>query len=430
MDSAAQDAPLPTGDVEAPALPAARLSPADRAPRPSDAEKPWPALTWEQQVWVSSISRGLRSEARPAETHYRSAVPAPIATLNPRPQAHAAELAEEAAQELSRFDAEHGARVASFAPVLLRSEAASSSQIENLTASARAIFSAELGARTGRNAELIAANTRSMQAALDLSQHITPDAIKRVHAVLMDDQPRHSPGQWREEAVWIGTRSDSPVGAEFVAPHHQRVPGLIGDLVTFAGRPDVMALVAVAVSHAQFETIHPFTDGNGRTGRALAQSVLRHRGVTRNVAVPVSAGLLANVEGYHQALTAYRQGDITPIVQAFAEASLRAVDNSRQLITEIDDIRSAWESKLNARKDSGAWKLLDVLTRRPVLNSATAARELNVQQPNIYPPLRVLVEAGIAKSKKEHRLGPFWRSDEVLAAIDAFAKRAGRREAS
>lgn len=319
--------------------------------------------------------------------------------------------------------------MASFAPVLLRSEAASSSQIEDLTASARAIFSAELGARTGVNAELVAANTRSMQVAIDLSQRISAEAVLQVHAVLMAQQPRHSPGQWREEAVWIGASSDSPVGAAFVAPHHSLVRDLVDDLVAFSRRQEVPALASVAVAHAQFETIHPFTDGNGRTGRALAQAMLRYRGVTRTVAVPVSAGLLADVEGYHQALTAYRGGDVSPIVGAFAEASLRAVGNARQLVADIDEIRRAWAERLTARRDSGAWRLLDVLARRPVLDAATAAHELGVRVTNVYPPMRALVEAGIAQSRTEHRLGPFWRSDEVLAAVDSFARRAGRREA-
>lgn len=244
----------------------------------------------------------------------------------------------------------------------------------------------------------------------------------------MARQPRHSPGRWREEAVWIGTRSDTPVGATFVAPHHHLVPALVEDLVAFARREDLPALQSVAVAHAQLETIHPFTDGNGRTGRALAQAMLRHRGVTRAVAVPVSAGLLADVEGYHRALTAYRDGDVSPVVRAFAEASLRAVGNARQLVAEIDSIRSSWAERLTVRRNSGAWRLLDVLARQPVLDAATAARELGVQRPNVYPPMRALVEAGIAQSKAEHRLGPFWRSDEVLAAVDAFAQRAGRRE--
>ncbi|WP_431696149.1 Fic family protein [Kocuria rhizophila] len=337
--------------------------------------------------------------------------------------------AEEAAHELTRFDAELGERVASFAPVLLRSEAASSSQIENLTASARAIFSAELGVRRSRNADEIAANTRAMQSALALADHLSVEAVLDMHRVLMADQPRHTPGQWWDQPVWIGTRSDSPVGAAYVAPVHERVPALMTDLVQFMGESTATPLVTVAVAHAQFETIHPFTDGNGRTGRALAQAMLRHWGITRNVAVPVSAGLLADVSGYHAALEAYRTGDLEPIVRQFSDASLRAVANARQLVSEIDRVRESWNSRLTARRNSNAWKLLDVLARRPVLDSATAAAELGVQQPNVYPPLRALTDAGIVKSKAEHKLGPFWRSDEVLAAIDAFAARAGRRSA-
>ncbi|MFC5433514.1 Fic family protein [Microbacterium suwonense] len=355
-------------------------------------------------------------------------MPPLIAARSPLPSPEAAEAATTAANALSRFDAELGHRVAAFAPVLLRSEAASSSQIENLTASARAIFSAELGAKGSRNAELIASNTQSLHAALDLSTAISDDAIREMHRILMAAQPRHTPGEWRDQAVWIGTRTDSPIGAEFVAPDHSRIPTLISDLVAFARRQDLAPLIAVAVAHAQFETIHPFSDGNGRTGRALAQAMLRHRGVTQNVAVPVSAGLLADVEGYHRALTDYREGDVSPVVLAFANASIRAVSNARQLITDIDEIQQSWEARLTARRSSNAWKLLNIIARRPVLDAVTAAEELGIQRPNAYPPLQALVDAGILTAKTEHNLGPFWLSTEILGAIDAFAARAGRRE--
>ncbi|MGP9585625.1 Fic family protein [Micrococcaceae sp. AOP34-BR2-30] len=361
---------------------------------------------------------------------YKSAVVPPIAGRVPSPSPRIRAAAEEAEREITRFDAELGNRIADFAPVLLRSEAASSSQIENLTASARAVFSAELGIGRSRNAAEIAANTRTMRAALDLAQELSTASILELHAVLMEQHKRHTPGEWRTEPVWIGKTSDSPVGAEFVAPHHEYVPGLASDLVAFINDPTVPALLSAAVGHAQFETIHPFTDGNGRTGRALVQAMLKHRGVTRNVAVPVSAGLLADVEGYHAALTAYRTGDLDPIVRAFADASLRAVHNARQLVKDIDQIRAGWNERLTARKNSNAWKLLDVLARRPVLTSDLAATELGVQQPNVYPPLSTLVQDGIAQAKNEHQLGPTWRSDEILAAIDAFATRAGRRSRS
>ncbi len=267
-----------------------------------------------------------------------------------------------------------------------------------------------------------------MRTALDLAQELSVSTVLAIHATLLEDQPRHTPGVLHDVAVWVGTRTDSPSGAEFVAPHHEKVHGLVEDVLAFARRTDIPALSAVAVAHAQFETIHPFSDGNGRTGRALAQAMLRYRGTTRNVAVPVSAGLLADVEGYHRALTAYRDGDISPIIRAFANASLRAVANARELVAELDSIKAAWNDRLHVRRSSNAWRLIDIILQRPVIDSTTAAAAIGVQQPNVYPPLQALVDAGILRSKAEHQLGPFWRSDEVLAALDRFAERAGRRE--
>lgn len=395
---------------------------------PDPRASPWPAIGLEDQTWEPTQAGLMGRGARPFT--YQSALPALISQRRPAVAPDTSLLAAEAEKELARFDAQQGHRIAEFAPVLLRSEAASSSQIENLTASARAILSAELGLRKSRNAELISGNTQALRAALELSDDVSADRVLEMHRVLMATEPRHAPGHWRTEAVWIGTRAESPSGAEFVAPDHSRIPELVSDLVSFSRRTDIPALQLVAISHAQFETIHPFTDGNGRTGRALAQSLLRFHDVTRNVAVPVSAGLLVDVGGYHQALTAYRRGELDPIVRAFSHASLRAVSNAQTLLTELEAIRSTWDDRLSVRRDSKAWPLLDVLLRRPVLNSATAASELGIKQPNVYPALKALVDCGILQSKKEHQLGPIWRSDEVLHALDAFAERAGRRSRS
>lgn len=388
----------------------------------------WPPISFETCDWISQSSFGPRATIHAGTVRYDSSVPSTIAERTPPVDPDVAVVAEEALRELSRFDTAMGFQIAELAPVLLRSEAASSSQIENLTASARAIFSAELGARSGSNAELIAANTNALITALKGADSLSGSSIQNIHQVLMGPQSRHTPGEFRNEQVWIGTRSDSPIGAEFVPPQHSRITDLIEDLARFAIRAEIPTMTAIAITHAQFETIHPFTDGNGRTGRAIVQAMLRHRGITRNVAVPVSAGLLADVPKYHRALTEYRQGNINPIVRIFAEAAFRAVDNSTLLVADLRRIRENWSSVLTARKNSNAWRLLDILLKRPVLNSATAAEELGVAQPNIYPPLKALVDAGIAKSKAEHGLGPFWRSDEVLKAIDAFATRAGRRQ--
>ena len=358
---------------------------------------------------------------------YRRAVPATVAGLTlDLPPAVLAE-AEAAGREITRFDAELGGEVAPFAAVLLRSESAASSQIENLTASARAIAEAELpGVRAKRNAEMIVANTAAMQAALSLSDTVDAAAILAMHGALMATQPRHTPGKFRTEAVWIGGGS-TPVGATFVGPRPELIPAAISDLIEFAQRTDIPAFPQIAVAHAQFETIHPFTDGNGRTGRALVQAMLRNKGLTRQLTVPVSAGLLDDTGAYFDALTSYREGDAAPIVECFSRASSRAIINCRLLVTDLRDIRRQWTQKIVARSDSAVWKVADLLTRRPVVNAALLAAELGIDSTNAHRYLTPLTEAGILIETTNKVRNRIWRAPEVLAALDAFAERAGRR---
>lgn len=388
----------------------------------------WPALDYEKRNWVPSASYPFPAGHGMRQRSYQAAVPLHISNQPVTLDGAITQAAELATQELARLDAELGSSLVSFEPLLLRSEAASSSQIENLTASSRAIFSAEAGLKTGPNAKLIVANTRALRASVGLDHPAGVTEIKAMHAALMADQNLHVAGEFRQEAVWIGTRSDTPVGAEFVAPHYSRIADLMDDLVMFMRRTDVAPLISVALAHGQFEMIHPFTDGNGRTGRALVQAMLRERRVLRNVLVPVSAGLLADVGGYHQALGLYRKGQPNQIVRLFADASMRAVSNTRELKGELDGILAVWKDKLKVRRDSKAWPLMDVLVRKPVLNAAVASAELGVKTPNIYPALKALTQVGILVKENEYRQGPSWRAPDVLDALDRFAVRAGRKE--
>jgi Fic family protein len=387
----------------------------------------WPAIGHESREWVSRDDYGVRADRRTGPQIYNAAVPAIIADLVPGVPTDVAALAEDASVALTRFDAELQGEVAAFGAILLRSEAAASSRIENLTASARAILTAEIGATRASNAASIAANTQAMRAAIDLAEDLHPESILAMHAVLMRNDPQHTPGAWRQEPVWIGRSSMSPVGADFVGPGEDHVPSLIDDLVAFANRDDLPILTQVAVAHAQFETIHPFTDGNGRTGRALVQAMLRAKGLTKSVTVPVSAGLLTDVDGYHRALTSYRAGDIRPIVELTADASLRAIGNARKLVKDIRDVRESWNGRLTARRDSAAWKILDIIARQPVISAEGVAAELGIAPSNTYRYLKQLQGAGILRSKSEYKVGVLWRSDEILVAVDAFAERAGRR---
>jgi Fic family protein len=181
----------------------------------------------------------------------------------------------------------------------------------------------------------------------------------------------------------------------FVPPHHSRVVAAIDDLLRFAQREDIPALAQIALAHAQFETIHPFTDGNGRTGRALIQAMSRRKGLTRNVTIPVSARLLTDTGSYFAALTAYREGDPAPIVRRESEAAVAAVFNARELVSELRAMRAEWNDKITARSDSAVWQIADLLMRRPVISTALLAEELDIDSKHARRYLEPLSEAGI-----------------------------------
>ena len=174
------------------------------------------------------------------------------------------------------------------------------------------------------------------------------------------------------------------------------------------------------------ETIHPFTDGNRRTGRALVHAMLRAKRLTHHVTVPLSAGLLVTTSAYSDALTAYRRGPIDEIVSCFGEACFIAVDNDRRLVNELRGIRAAWETRVGARRGTATWRSADALVRRPVVDVPTLAAELGLARQNVYRTVEPLVAAGVLTPSGTGR-NLTWRADEVLSAVDACAERAGRR---
>jgi Fic family protein len=390
------------------------------------------AIGHERLIWPAPAEAGygladLRAAQRQSG-EYDAAIPAAIANLEVDLPANVLANADEASREVARFDAELGHELAPFASVLLRSESAASSNIENLTASARAIAEAEaLGDDGRRNATLIVANTEAMKAAIALADEVDERAIRAMHDALMHASHPDMAGRWRSEQVWIGGGAFGPRGADFIAPRHGRVAGAIADLLAFAGRTDVPTLPQIAIAHAQFETIHPFTDGNGRTGRALVQAMLRNKGLTRQITVPVSAGLLSNTDAYFQALGSYRAGDPGPIVEQLSSAAILAVVNGRHLVGDLRSIREQWDSRITARRDSAVHRVADLLLRQPVFNALTLQRELGITTGNARRYIDPLVGAGVIVEFTDRSRNRAWRAPEILSALDAFAERAGRR---
>ena len=395
----------------------------------------WPAVTLEPVVWdVHPTTGATRQDLSRIGEVYRASVPPDIASLDIVLAGSVAAEAEEAAAAISAFDAELGAEVAPFAAVLLRTESAASSQIEQLSASARKIAEAEINGSGTAHALQIVANSQAMTAALTLADRLDAAAILTMHDVLMRPSDPGIAGRWRDDQVWLGGRSrfgiSTPHDAEFVPPVADRVPGAVDDLVGFIHRQDLPAMAQVAIAHAQFETIHPFPDGNGRTGRALLHAMLRTKRLSRHLSVPISSGLLTDIGGYFSALTAYRDGDIEPIVSCVARASLVGVDNGRALVADLERVRTGWEAALSGlRSHSGARRLTQGLLRHPVISAATAREILDIQK-NEHRHIDALVQRGILRPHRDHATRNMtWRAQEILDALDRYARRGGRRQA-
>lgn len=389
----------------------------------------WETLPWDRHSNAQPLSRAQRAAIRPT---YEAAIPATIAQLDANIEPAVLGEVDDARAEIARFDAElstmlPGSEIAPLSAVLLRAESASSSQIENITAGAKALALAELGVvRYGSNAGLVAANVDAMNRAVELADAVTPDAILAIHEALMRGQSHAGPGEFRTEQVWIGGSISSPHKAVFVPPHHSRVESAIDDLCAFIQRTDIPLLAQASIAHAQFETIHPFNDGNGRTGRALVHAMLKQGGATTRTTVPVSAGLLVDTDSYFAALTSYRNGDPSRIVERFTHASFAAVNNGRALAADLLEVYDIWSRGLNARKTAAVWKVLPLLLSHPAVTSAMVQESTGLSQPAADNVIKQLREAGILTKASGAQRYVVWVATDVTKALDEFAARARR----
>jgi Fic family protein len=268
-----------------------------------------------------------------------------------------------------------------------------------------------------------------MEAAIALAGDLSEDSIIEMQRVLLEHSRPDLTGTWREEPVWIGGLGNSPHGAAYVGPKFSRVPGLMSDLVRFARRTDWPVIPQIAIAHAQFETIHPFPDGNGRTGRALIQSMLHRFGVTKNVTVPVSAGLLQDTERYFDALTSIRDGDAGPIIIVLIDAIAAAISNGRLLAGRLDEIAGSWAAMSTSRVGSAAARTLPVLLQQPVVTAQIVSAAIGVSPQNAQLGIDQLVRDGVLAQIGHSSRNRVYEARAVIEALDDFARRARRRPA-
>lgn len=398
-----------------------------------------PAVGFEVFTWKPQNPELFsRAEVLRQTGNYEAAIPAEISSWSPLLSTELVSLVEDASRQVSEFDKHAqlalGAKDPALGPmsaILLRTESASSSQIERLTASAKQLALAELSEQVRNNARTVIGNVRAMEAALGLANELSENSILELHRALMTHQnnfPSEQSGAFRQEQVWLGGGNAGPRAADFIPPVHTRVASAIADLVVFLNRQDVPTLVQAAVGHAQFETIHPFIDGNGRTGRALVHSVLKSKGLTTSIALPLSAGLLNQVDGYINALTAYRKGDAGPIILEFARAAQYAAVTGRKLVDNlVDQLTQSKQRLQGVRSDATAWKILPGLISQPVINTATLKERLGLGEMAALRALKILEERGVVRELTGWRRSRVWEHPGILEVLDEYADQIKRK---
>lgn len=404
--------------------------------------------TYVEAHWEPSFDAPTRARKRGGR--YRSFVPD---RLSDRPLVIGPELAvyaqrvETILRKSTTASTSNG--LEGLARFLLRSEAIASSKIEGLQVSPQQIALAELAQTDDTvtrgftaTAGLVANNITALrQATTELADAdaIDTTGIDRLHAALLPDERHHG---LRRVQNWIGGNDWNPIDADFVPPPPEHVEPLMNDLCGYLNSGIHAPLVQAAIAHAQFETIHPYTDGNGRVGRALIHTVLVRRGLTTAALVPISLVLLTRSRAYIAGLTEYRhdgtsaaetQAGLTRWLRLFLEAVEIAVAQVSKFSQEISELTDDWRERLarlratrgarpQPRAGSAQAALLERLPEIPMLTARSVQRALGVSFPAARSALEELADAGILRRKKVDRGTTGYLASDVFDLL-TFAER-------
>ena len=364
----------------------------------------------ESRIWPSDPTRDAPPRHRRA-CRYEVHLPEPLGGLDVRLDGALAALVSEAEQALIALNQEGGPTLAPLARLLLRTESIASSKLEGLQLGvrelARAEAKAESGTAPGATALEVLANIDAMVLAVEGAAeraHFDEDGILAIHRRLLEQTAHHKiAGRFRDTQNWIGGNDYTPCGADFVPPPPESTAPLLHDLCETINTDLLPPLVQAALVHAQFETIHPFDDGNGRTGRALVHVVFKRRGIAREFVPPISVVFAGAREQYIAGLTRFRtDGDdgVLAWIEHFAMATLRASRLARAYVATVRLLQEEWRTKLRAqssvpRADAAAWAIIDHLPAHPMISAPVATAVTNRSKSRVYEAIEQLTTASV-----------------------------------
>ncbi len=398
-------------------------------PEPADparTDRDWEPHVDETVPWRQTTPQGPKADRTMTEITVRR--PPRIAELSMTHDRSLKVTMDAALAGLAQLDLTHGRKLGALDQLLLRTESVSSSKIENIEASLGDYGKALHGGRANASAVSMAASTRALAEVIadaGRTGSLRLETMLSAHHELFERHPtmHTKAGKTRTVQNWIGGSDYSPRGALFVPPPPDTVMPYLEDLFAFANRDDVPVLVQAAVVHAQFESIHPFVDGNGRIGRTLIHAVLRRRRATKYLTVPIASGIVAHRDRYFDALGAYREGHARPIVGMLTNATLIASHEARRTATSLHEIGREWEDALGGVvAGSPEHRLLRVLVAEPILTLDLAAQLTGYGGAELRLGIDRLQAAGVvtAKGRRSQRI---WTANAILDELQDLTVR-------
>jgi Fic family protein len=388
--------------------------------------------------WISDLGSGLPRKDR-MSCEYEAYVPDRLVGRDITLDGDVAADVVDAEVAIARLDVEASALIETeaLARILLRAESVASSRIEGLEVGAGRLLRAEAVRELGGHvkdltAAEVLANIDAMRFAVQSAgpgEEIALEQLLEVHRRLLSGTwlDKHA-GNLRTEQNWIGGSSHNPCSAAFVPPPPEHIEHLLEDLCAFCNEDSLPAVAQAAIAHAQFETIHPFVDGNGRTGRALIHLVLRRRGLARRVLVPVSLILATQAQSYIEGLTAARyrgsamsraaHEGINLWVARFAAACSRAVADAGAFEVRVALIEEAWRKRLRPIRDGSATDLLlRALPGAPLFTVSGAATLIDRSYIAANEAIKRLLDAGVIRQASVGRRNRTFEAREIVIAF-------------
>jgi Fic family protein len=315
-----------------------------------------------------------------------------------------------------------------FVSMYVRREAVLSSQIEGTQSTLEDLLGAELepgGAAADSHSDVgeIVNYVRAMNHGLRRLDELPLSLrlLREIHAELLRDGrgARATPGEFRTSQNWIGPSGATLQQATFVPPPTSEMRQALDDFERYFHRDEQPVLIEAALSHAQFETIHPFLDGNGRVGRLLITFLLVHRGVLRAPLLYLSHYLKLHRTEYYDRLTAVRvRGDWEGWLRFFLEGVATTAAEAAETAERIFELRENHRTLVMRETGAIGLRLLSALFDRPLVNVNYLTRALGVSFPTANRLVARFEELGLLREVTGQRRSRRFRYDPYLRLFD------------